>query len=79
MNSAAADSPQERQVDTSARQGPSSLWLLTALALAITLAIPFFLVDVPPVLDYPNHLARYPCWRIRAIPCWRRCTFHVGG
>jgi hypothetical protein len=45
MNSAAADSPQERQVDTSARQGPSSLWLLTALALAITLAIPFFLVD----------------------------------
>jgi hypothetical protein len=25
----------------------------------IVLAIPFFLVDVPPVLDYPNHLARY--------------------
>ena len=23
------------------------------------LAIPFFLVDVPPVLDYPNHLARF--------------------
>jgi hypothetical protein len=59
MNSAAAGSPQERQFDTSARRGPSSLWLLTALALAITLAIPFFLVDVPPVLDYPNHLARY--------------------
>ena len=32
---------------------------MTALALAITLVIPFFLVDVPPVLDYPNHLARY--------------------
>ena len=59
MNSAAADIPQESQVDTSARQGPSPPWLLTALALAITLAIPFFLVDVPPVLDYPNHLARY--------------------
>ena len=43
----------------SARRGPTSLWLLTALALAIALALPFFLVDVPPILDYPNHLARY--------------------
>lgn len=42
-----------------ARQVPSALWLVTALALAIVLAIPFFLVDVPPILDYPNHLARY--------------------
>jgi hypothetical protein len=28
-------------------------------ALVAVLAFPFFLVDVPPVLDYPNHLARY--------------------
>lgn len=34
-------------------------WFAAATALAIVLAIPFFLVDVPPVLDYPNHLARY--------------------
>jgi hypothetical protein len=34
-------------------------WLGAAVALAIVLAVPFFLVDVPPVLDYPNHLARY--------------------
>lgn len=35
------------------------LWHVAAMALMIILAIPFFLVDVPPVLDYPNHLARY--------------------
>ncbi|GLH80111.1 hypothetical protein SSBR45G_50200 [Bradyrhizobium sp. SSBR45G] len=29
-----------------------------ALMLATVLALPFLLVDVPPVLDYPNHLAR---------------------
>jgi hypothetical protein len=34
-------------------------WWSGAAALAIMLAIPFFLVDVPPVLDYPNHLARF--------------------
>jgi hypothetical protein len=33
-------------------------WLLAALALTIALALPLLLVDVPPVLDYPNHLAR---------------------
>lgn len=38
---------------------PSGLWLLAAAALTIALAVPFFVVDVPPVLDYPNHLARY--------------------
>ena len=30
-----------------------------AIALAVALAAPFFLVDMPPVLDYPNHLARF--------------------
>ncbi len=39
--------------------GPELGWLLSALTLTIVLAVPFFLVDVPPVLDYPNHLARY--------------------
>ncbi|WP_316181171.1 MULTISPECIES: hypothetical protein [unclassified Bradyrhizobium] len=34
------------------------LWAVLALVLAIVLALPFLLVDVPPVLDYPNHLAR---------------------
>lgn len=38
---------------------PSWRWPVAAGLLAILLAIPFFLVDVPPVLDYPNHLARY--------------------
>jgi len=32
---------------------------MAALALAASLAVPFFLIDLPPVLDYPNHLARY--------------------
>jgi hypothetical protein len=34
-------------------------WLLAAALLVVVLVIPFVLVDVPPVLDYPNHLARY--------------------
>jgi hypothetical protein len=38
---------------------PNRPWFMAAGLLAIVLAIPFFLVDVPPVLDYPNHLARY--------------------
>jgi hypothetical protein len=31
---------------------------LAFLALIVVLILPFFLVDVPPVQDYPNHLAR---------------------
>ncbi|BAM92437.1 hypothetical protein S58_64640 [Bradyrhizobium oligotrophicum S58] len=34
-------------------------WTLLALMLTVVLALPFLLVDVPPVLDYPNHLARF--------------------
>jgi len=34
-------------------------WLLAAALLAVVLLVPFVFVDVPPVLDYPNHLARY--------------------
>lgn len=33
--------------------------LLAAALLVVVLLAPFVLVDVPPVLDYPNHLARY--------------------
>ena len=35
------------------------LWFVAAMVLVIVLAIPFFVLNVPPVLDYPNHLARY--------------------
>src|SRR5580700_11877844 len=34
-----------------------SYWSLFALA-ACVLAAPLFLVEIPPVLDYPNHMAR---------------------
>jgi hypothetical protein len=34
-------------------------WGLAWLLLAATLLFPFFLVDMPPVLDYPNHLAGF--------------------
>lgn len=36
---------------------PRPLWL-AAVALILISLVPFFLVDVPPVSDYPNHLAR---------------------
>ena len=41
------------------RRGVDWRWLLAAALLVIVLLAPFVLVDVPPVLDYPNHLARY--------------------
>lgn len=59
MNAPAADANQMFHSGSPIERWPSRLWLLTALALTIALAVPFFLVDVPPVLDYPNHLARY--------------------
>jgi hypothetical protein len=37
---------------------PKRLRAIATLALAIVLMIPLLSVDVPPVLDYPNHLAR---------------------
>jgi hypothetical protein len=42
-----------------ARSEANWRWLLAAGLLAIIIVIPLGLVDVPPVLDYPNHLARY--------------------
>ncbi len=58
---------------------PSLPWLLSVLLLAAVLAVPFVLVDVPPVLDYPNHLARYfvlshpgdPVLSLMYAPHWR--------
>jgi hypothetical protein len=41
------------------RSGEMRIWWLAAAALLLVLIAPFALVDVPPVLDYPNHLARY--------------------
>ncbi len=57
MSAPFADNMQ--QGGSRAARRPSPLWWLAATALAVALALPFFLVDVPPVLDYPNHLARY--------------------
>ncbi|MGY3442604.1 hypothetical protein ACVW17_002605 [Bradyrhizobium sp. USDA 4473] len=34
-------------------------WLATAVALAIVLLAPLLVIDVPPLTDYPNHLARF--------------------
>lgn len=39
-------------------EAQATIWWLAAAATFALLAIPFFTVDVPPVLDYPNHLAR---------------------
>ena len=33
-------------------------WWLALLAAVAVLITPLFLVDVPPLLDYPNHLSR---------------------
>lgn len=37
---------------------PGRVWMAVALVLTVALLAPLLLVDVPPVLDYPNHLAR---------------------
>jgi hypothetical protein len=36
----------------------NALWIALFILLASSLAIPFFVVHEPPLLDYPNHLAR---------------------
>lgn len=45
--------------DRFGRPNSDPFWFVAALALTASLAVPFFLIDLPPVLDYPNHLARY--------------------
>jgi hypothetical protein len=37
---------------------PAALWWASLLGLCIILIAPLFIVDVPPLVDYPNHLAR---------------------
>lgn len=49
----------QSSADRPGRLNSDPLWCLAVLGLAASLAIPFFLIDLPPVLDYPNHLARY--------------------
>jgi hypothetical protein len=36
----------------------SALWIVLFLLLAAALVLPFYAVNAPPMLDYPNHLAR---------------------
>ena len=36
----------------------SSSWWVTLVVLSVALLIPLSIADVPPILDYPNHLAR---------------------
>src|SRR5581483_2577294 len=36
----------------------NALWVASFVILASSLTIPFFFVHQPPLLDYPNHLAR---------------------
>ena len=39
--------------------GPGAVaWWLAFIATAAVLAVPLFLTEVPPLLDYPNHLTR---------------------
>jgi hypothetical protein len=40
------------------RRAVPTLWWLTFAALIAILLIPLFLTEIPPLLDYPNHLAR---------------------
>ncbi len=48
--------PRSSTEDTLSRHG--AWWAVLALLAAVLLA-PLLIADVPPVLDYPNHLARF--------------------
>ena len=48
--------PRSSTEDTLSRRG--AWWVVLALLSAVLLA-PLLIADVPPVLDYPNHLARF--------------------
>ena len=48
--------PRSSTEDTPSRRG--AWWAVLALLAAVLLA-PLLIADVPPVLDYPNHLARF--------------------
>ncbi|WP_246801589.1 hypothetical protein [Bradyrhizobium genosp. L] len=40
-------------------QQPAWLWPAAATVLAFVLVAPLFVIEVPPITDYPNHLARF--------------------
>lgn len=42
----------------SRRDRANHAWWTALIGLCLALAVPLFMVDVPPLLDYPNHLAR---------------------
>jgi hypothetical protein len=46
------------QLASPGRTSPSALWWSTLAALIAVLLVPLFLTEIPPLLDYPNHLAR---------------------
>lgn len=48
-----------KAADAAPGGGPTLGWWAAAAALLVVLLVPLLMVDVPPVLDYPNHLARY--------------------
>ncbi|RED32567.1 hypothetical protein BJ123_11244 [Rhodopseudomonas thermotolerans] len=48
-----------KAADAAPSGAPTLGWWAAAAALLIVLLAPFLTIDVPPVLDYPNHLARY--------------------
>jgi hypothetical protein len=50
--------PTRRPSLSGTRTSGNALWWSTLTALCLVLLAPLTLVDVPPLLDYPNHLAR---------------------
>jgi hypothetical protein len=46
------------QLASPGRTSPSALWWSALAALIAVLLVPLFLTEIPPLLDYPNHLAR---------------------
>jgi hypothetical protein len=47
-------------------------WWAALVGLSVILAVPLPVVDVPPLLDYPNHLAR-----IYMLPDWPSERFRL--
>ncbi len=50
--------PARRLSDALADPPPAHVWWALFGVVCVALVAPLFLVDVPPLLDYPNHLAR---------------------
>ncbi|HEY1413976.1 MAG TPA: hypothetical protein VGF36_17650, partial [Rhodopila sp.] len=43
---------------TAAAVGGRVAWWIAVVGLCVVLTVPLMIVDMPPLLDYPNHLAR---------------------